>query len=183
LYSVKLSKQRVPSPVIPIYLELLSTCVYYAFGGTGFSLYGADTMSGKIYDIRAGYVPEAYRQPATTGDLGPSGCPGVASSALSTPAAPAAPATAPAAPAVEAGPVGAPEWAARLSRNNGKKGAPIKYPFDTMPVNGTFRVPPEIKRPSWLSFRVYCSKKSAQLNKKFHCHQHPDGTFEVWRQR
>jgi hypothetical protein len=72
-----------------------------------------------------------------------------------------------------------PGW---MQTSSGARGPAEKYPFRTLPLNGTFKVSPDSSRCSWKSFRVMCAYKSSLLGRKFRCHKHDDGTFEVWRE-
>ncbi len=80
----------------------------------------------------------------------------------------------------------APEWSRRYTDTESKKGTigPVaKYPWRTMPVNGTFQIPPGPDQPSYRGLQSTCWTKSKILCRKFRVHQYEDGTIEVWRER
>lgn len=75
-------------------------------------------------------------------------------------------------------PLQPPVWA---NEPRGSKGRPPKYPFASLPVNGTFRLPPGDGQPTLRRMQEYCSQRGRALNKRFLCHRYADGTIEVWR--
>jgi hypothetical protein len=55
------------------------------------------------------------------------------------------------------------------------------YPFGLLEVGQTFDIPAGPGQPKMETMRSYCSKKGAELRKKFLVHQYPDGLIQVYR--
>lgn len=63
----------------------------------------------------------------------------------------------------------------------GKRGPAEKRPFRNLEVGQSFFIPPGPDQPKFSSLRVACIAKGKLLGRKFLCHEHEDGRFEVWR--
>ena len=111
-----------------------------------------------MYDLRdPSYVPPHLRQPQ--GTAGQDSVPAALETVTQPPYVPA--------------------WV----RARGDRGPAEKYPFRATDAGCSFKIPPGDDQPKFGSIRAMCSYKGKNLGRVYRCHQYPDGTIEVWRER